>query len=248
VGVQTYRLDERGTRAEIADRSAVALPLVTVLYFMVLLYGMSIMTSVTEEKANRTAELLFSSVRPFELLGGKLLGVGAAALLQTTVWGLAALAVVALAPRAGGLGELARLGPGALTAFAFFLSAGFLLYGTLYLAMGAIAGSTEEAQHLNLPVTAFAALGFFLSIYVMDRPDTTLAIVLSLVPLFAPMLLFARLIVSGVPAWQMVVGVALLAAAIAANLGIAARIYRTAMLLHGRRPRVSELAAWLRRS
>jgi ABC-2 type transport system permease protein len=247
VAVQSHRVGAGRGDAPRADPTGLAEGFLFALYFMILLYGLSILTSVTEEKANRTVEVLFSSVRPFELVGGKLLGVGGAALLQYALWVVTGFLLLRLLPSSEVLAGLQNVSPALWAAFAFFFCAGFFLFGSLYLTLGALSSSTEEAQQTQLPVTGLALLSFLLGFYAMSRPESPLAAALSLLPPFTPMLLFARMVVSDVPAWQVALGVILLLGGVVGGVFAAARVFRTAMLLTGRRARLREVVSWLRR-
>jgi ABC-2 type transport system permease protein len=250
VSLRTERIRAGGEESvsSWSDRSAAAQGFVILLYVMILTYGISLKTAVTEEKANRNAELLFSSVSPFQLLGGKLLGVGAGALLQYLVWVASVLLVLKLARDPLATAALPSIPASLWIWFLFFFCTGFLLYGSFYLALGTLASTHEEAQHLQLPATVFVILAFFFSFYVMGRPESPVAAGLSLFPLFSPILLFARVAGSSVPLWQLALGISLLLGSIALMVLGAAKIYRTAMLLQGRRPGVREVLAWFRRA
>lgn len=244
VELRTLRVAE-GESAVWGAQATLAQALVIVLYVAIIVYGVSIKSAVTEEKATRTAELLFSSVRPFDLLAGKLLGTGLAALLQFAIWMGAGLLVLRIGSRVGLAAALEGSGPALWAAFLFFFTSGFFLYGSLYLMLGAVASSHEEAQQTQLPATLVVVVAFLLSFYVMTSPEGAAARWLSFFPLFSPILLFSRIALGVVPPWEMALGAGIVLISIVLAVGMAARVYRVAMLLPGRRPGLRRLLGWI---
>lgn len=222
-------------------------------YFMVAFYGVTVMRSVLEEKMNRISEVMVSSVRATDLLMGKILGVSAAAVLQVGIWMLLAAIATgggAYLPRMLGLPDeifasfTIELGP-ALLLLGFFLL-GFLLYSSVYAAMGAAMTTEQEAQATQMLVLVPLFVPLLFVAAITSDPNGTLATTLSLIPLCAPIAMPMRLAITPVPASQLALSLALLAVSVVAVAWIGGRIYRIGILSTGRKPTWGELAMWLR--
>jgi ABC-2 type transport system permease protein len=220
--------------------------MVMLLYMAVLLYGISVMRSVLEEKNSRVMEVLLSSATPTELMTGKLLGVGAVGLTQIAVWAVIAgvFAVPALAMQPD-LDQL-KVSPGVLAAFAAFFFLGYLLYSTIYAAIGAIATTEQEGQQLQFFVVTPLVLSVFMLNSVVQTPDAPVVAWLSMVPFFAPVVMYARIVIQTPPMWQIALSLFLLIATIAGNMVLCARIYRVGILMYGKRATLPEILKWLK--
>ncbi len=242
-----------------ASRAAgigVALAGAMILYFVILVYGIAVMRSVLEEKTSKVVEVVVSAIRPWHLMLGKLIGVGSVGLTQVAVWlgfllllGFLALpAVLAARPE---LLELQAVwdvlrGSGALFLFLGFFIGGYFLYASLYTAVGAMCSSEEEAQQAQMPVTILVVIPVILMTRMADNPETLSAVVLSLVPFFAPVLMFARAAMGAAPAWQIALSAVLIVATTIGVVWVAGRIYRVGILMQGKRPTLPELFRWIR--
>ncbi|MGA7968310.1 MAG: ABC transporter permease, partial [Terriglobales bacterium] len=220
--------------------------MVMLIYVAVLFYGISVMRSVLEEKNSRVMEVLLSSATSTELMIGKIFGVGAVGLTQIAVWVLmaGAFALPSLAMNMD-LGELA-VPPAVLVAFAAFFLLGFLLYSTLYAAIGAITTTEQEGQQLQFIIVIPLVLSVFMLSSVVRTPDAPLVAWLSMFPFFAPVLMYARIVLQTPPAWQIALSLILLIATIAGLLVLCARIYRVGVLIYGKRPNLPEILKWLK--
>jgi len=220
--------------------------MVMLLYMAVLLYGISVMRSVLEEKTSRILEVLLSSATSTELMAGKLLGVGAVGLTQILVWvviaGAFALPAMAMQPA---LSQF-QIPIGVLIAFAVFFLLGYLLYSTMYATVGAITTTEQEGQQLQFFIVIPLVLSVFMLAPVVRAPDAPAIVWLSMVPFFAPVLMYARIVVQTPPLWQIALSVALLIATIAGILVLCARIYRVGILIYGKRPNLPEILKWLK--
>jgi ABC-2 type transport system permease protein len=232
-----------------------------VLYFALLVYGAMVLRSVLEEKTGRIVEVILSSVRPWELMLGKILGVGAVGLTQLLIWsvfaaGLLGLGAAALLPTLRGSGVveevlLARMpeflpGPGVVVFFLLCFFLGYFIYASVFAAVGAMCSTEEEAQQLQLPVVMVVLVPFLFLLPVLEDPGSSLAVTLSLIPLFSPILMFARLSIEPVPAWQLGASVVGMGVTLALVAWAAGRIYRTGILMQGKRPTLPELWRWIR--
>ena len=229
-----------------------------VLYMVILLYAVSVMRSVLEEKTSRIVEVILSSVRPWELMLGKILGVGAVGLTQLSVWaGVAAVAalmgvpaLLAARPELAQLSELRSVLPGLgfLGYFLIFFLGGYFIYSALYAAVGAMCNSDEEAQQAQFPLMFLIIVPIFALVGVIESPNAPLSVALSLFPFFSPFLMFARAAGGAAPLWQVALSVVLMAATVVGVAWVAGRIYRVGILMTGKRPTRPELWRWLRQT
>ncbi|MEZ4424245.1 MAG: ABC transporter permease [Gemmatimonadota bacterium] len=227
------------------------------LYFALLLYGVFVMQAVLEEKTSRMAEIVVSAVRPWQLMLGKIVGVGLVGLTQIAVWVLLVVLagtfglpmLVATRPELATFFEPGSLAPAALTVvwFTVFFVLGYLLYSGLYAAVGAMCSTEEETRQLQLPVTMMLVIPFVMMIPALEGAgDTPLLAGMSLFPLFTPLLMFARAASGTAPFWQIGLSIVLTVLAIVGVAWIAGRIYRVGILMQGKRPTLPELWRWVR--
>jgi ABC-2 type transport system permease protein len=220
--------------------------MVMLLYMAVLLYGISVMRSVLEEKNSRILEVLLSSATSTQLMTGKLLGVGAVGLTQILVWvvmaGVFALPAMAMQPAFSDL----QIPLGVLVAFAVFFFLGYFLYSTIYATIGAITTTEQEGQQLQFFVVIPLVLSVFMLAPVVRSPDAPMMVWMSMIPFFAPVLMYARIVVQTPPLWQIALSLSLLIATIAGLLVLCARIYRIGILIYGKRPNLPEILKWLK--
>lgn len=230
------------------------------IYIVVIMYGQSIMTSVQEEKRDRIVELIVSSVRARDLLVGKVLGIGAAGVLQMVIWVAAAgllLTQGALIAGAMGASEstLESLSSGGIlpsvplsvgVSFVLYFAGGFLLFATLFAVVGAIVTNAQEAQQFVFPVLMPFILGLFIAMTAAENPNSTVAVIGGLVPFTSPMVMPVRASVAGVPMWELLTSLVLLYAAAAGMIWLAAKIYRVAIFATGQKPTGRELLRWMR--
>ncbi len=217
---------------------------VLALFITLLTYGVMVMRSVMEEKGSRVIEVLLCSTTAGELMGGKILGVGAVGLTQVTIWGVLGFAI-------GGRQASAALGgvnPEIALAlyFGLFYLLGYLLYSAMFAAVGASFNSTDEAQQWNFVIVSPLILASTLMTPVATAPNSALAVAGSLFPFCAPVLMYLRIVVQRPPVWQIALCVAILIATTWTALVICARIYRVGILMYGKRPTVREVMKWLR--
>jgi ABC-2 type transport system permease protein len=220
--------------------------MVMLLYMAVIFYGVSVMRAVLEEKNSRVMEVLLSSATSTELMAGKLIGVGAVGLTQIGIWITMAsiYALPALAASASA-GEI-HIAPLTLAAFALFFLLGYLLYSSVYAAVGAVITSEQEGQQLQFIILLPLILAVFMMGPVMRAPDSPVAMWTSMVPFFSPILMYVRIAIQPPPAWQIALSLLLLVATIAGILVLCARIYRIGILMYGKRPTLPEIMKWLK--
>ncbi len=247
VKVQAVRI-ERGREAKGSGtaRFLEIFVMVMLLYMAVLFYGISVMRSVLEEKTSRIIEVLLSSASSTELMAGKLLGVGAVGLTQIAVWavmaGVVALPALATQPN---LSEL-EISPWVMAAFALYFLLGYLLYSTMYATIGAITTTEQEGQQLQFLIVIPLVLSVFMLMPVIRTPDSAAVVWMSLIPFFAPILMYARIVVQTPPLWQILLSLVLLIGTVAGLLVLCARIYRVGVLIYGKRATLPEILKWLK--
>jgi ABC-2 type transport system permease protein len=227
-----------------------------VLYLSILIYGQQTMTSVIEEKTSRIMEVLTSSLTPFQMLLGKVLGVGMAGLAQMAIWGgtvfllgsqrahLAAL--FGMSADAVQNFPIPSMAPGLLVVFLLYFALGFLLYGALYAAIGAMCNTIQETQQYAIFVTMFILVGFFAVFSLIKDPTGQLGVTMSYIPFFAPFTMPVRWSLTSVPPLELALSLALMVATLLACVWLAARIYRTGILMYGKKPSWRELLRWIR--
>lgn len=226
------------------------------LYMVLLLYSVAVMRSTLEEKTSRVVEVIISAMKPWHLMLGKILGVGAVGLTQMGVWVASGIvlatlglpALLAARPELAALENLKEVLPGVGFLFLFlgFFVFGFFMFSGLYAAVGAMCNTDEEAQQAQTPVMLLLIVPIVVVIGVIDDPTSNLAVGLSLVPFFSPILMFARAAGGGAPGWQVGLSFVLMGLTTVAIAWVAGRIYKVGILMAGKRPTLPELWRWVR--
>jgi ABC-2 type transport system permease protein len=217
------------------------------LFTTVLVYGITVMRSVLEEKNSRVMEVLLSALTPKELMTGKIIGVAAVGLTQIAIW--AALAGVLGGPTVIAVGQVFKgvsIPPAALIFFGVFFLLGYLLYSSMYAALGALVSTDQEGQQLQIVVMGPLLFAYLMMFGVLRQPNSVLSFWLSLVPFFAPLLMYMRIMVQPPPAWQIGLSIVLMMATIYGMVSLCARIYRIGILMYGKRPTLPEIWKWLK--
>jgi len=247
VKVDSVRIERgREVRSNGTGRFLEIIVMVMLIYMAVLFYGISVMRSVLEEKNSRIMEVLLSSASSTELMTGKLLGVGAVGLTQIAVWTLMAgvVALPSLAAQAS-FGEL-QISPAVMIAFVLFFLLGYLLYSTMYATIGAITTTEQEGQQVQFIIVIPLVLSVFMLMPVLRAPDSAAVVWMSLIPFFAPIVMFARIVVETPPLWQITLSLLLLIGTVAGLTLLCARIYRIGVLIYGKRATLPEILKWLK--
>jgi len=206
-----------------------------------------VLQSLGEEKENRLMEILLSTVSSKQLLTGKLLGRGAAGLLQVLFWAVSMPFLLRLGSATiGGMLSSVQVTPGLLVLGVVYFILGYLLFAVVALAIAAICSTVREAQGIAPLFTLTAVAPFWFISLLMFFPNSPIWVVLSLVPFTAPVLVMLRLGISGVPTWQLIASMAILIASVLGGLWIAAKLLRIYLLMYGKRPRLREIVRALR--
>jgi ABC-2 type transport system permease protein len=223
-----------------------------IMYLTILMYGQMILGAVIAEKETRISEILFSSVRPFILMMGKLVGVSLVALTQLAIWGLAFLAFAAF-----GVSLLAAKGvplhiPNVpvinFVYFGLFFLLGYFIYSTIYALIGSMVTTAQEGGQLSMPVVLLPLIGFYLFLPVSRSPDSSLAFWVSMFPFFSPMTMLTRIVTQTPPFWQIALSLAIGFSTVGLLTWLAARIYRVGMLMAGKKATVREVMRWVRQA
>ena len=216
------------------------------LYMVIVIFGVMVMRGVMEEKSSRMVELLLSSVKPVEMMIGKIVGIGLASLTQVAVW----MATAALVSFYGGamMGGDApfTIEPSTVAYFAVFFILGYFLYATLYAVVGSVCSSEQDAQQMQILVGVPLVVPVLVTMFVMRHPESSASVALSLIPFFSPVLMFVRINVLMPPAVEILGSILILVATIGAVTWAAARIYRVGILMYGKRATLAEIIHWLR--
>ena len=218
------------------------------MYLVVMLYGMNVARSIIEEKTSRIFEVLLATIRPEELLAGKILGVGSVGLTQVFLWLAAAVILVGTSLLASAADLHISFSAAQIVFFLVYFILGFLLYASVAAALGAIANSEQELQPLNMLLVLPLAASMFALGVVIENPSGLLSIILSLIPFCTPLLMYLRISIAMPPAWQIALSLVLMLVAISLVLWVASRIYRVGILMYGKRPSLPEILRWLKYS
>jgi len=256
VRIDTKKIAGGKTTGETAAQSfSLAYFMGIILYTAILLYGINVMSSVLEEKTTRIVEVLVSSLRPFQLMLGKVLGVGAVSILQFLIWGVSARVLFAHRPgflTGGDVGEADQIfqvphvsGATAAVFITYFLG-GFFLYSAMFAAVGAISSSEQEARQAQQPISWLLVLSFVSMFGMLSDPASAFAVTLSLVPFSSPIAMPVRWAAGNLPTYELALSLGILGVSIVAVTWIAARIYRVGILMTGKRPNLRELVRWVR--
>ena len=221
---------------------------VMILYVTLLLYGIAVMRGILEEKSTRVMEVLLGSLSPQELMTGKILGIGLVGLTQVGIYVLTAVTLPLLVPSGGGAmaSVLEALNPIRMVWFLVFFVLGYFMYTSLFAAVGAVCNSEQEAQNLQSPVIMCLVIPMVATFFFVSQPDSTVARVVSLIPLFTPMVMVMRINPLPPPLWEILLSIALTLGFTWLLFRGVAKIFRIGILMYGKRPTVPEILRWAR--
>ncbi|HJP90802.1 MAG TPA: ABC transporter permease [Pyrinomonadaceae bacterium] len=223
-----------------------------VMYLAILMYGQIVLGAVIEEKETRIAEILFSSVRPFALMMGKLVGVSLVALTQLAIWGLAFSAFAlygAAALTANGLpARIPRVPFSYYIYFGLFFLLGYFIYATVYALVGSMVTTAQEGGQLAMPIILILVVSFYLFLPVSRSPDSSFSFWVSMLPFSAPVAMLVRIVTQTPPVWQIALSLFIGVCTVFAIMWVASRIYRVGMLMYGKRASIPEAWRWARQA
>lgn len=222
------------------------------LFFTLVQYGMYNLRGVIEEKANRIVEIIISSVRPTELMLGKIVGIGLVGLTQYAIWGVLAMNLALLSgTHLGSMmpgGMIPAIPLSVILYFALYFLLGYFFYASVYTALGAPFNTEQEAQQLAMFPTWIMAIPMVFYMVIVNNPNSTFSTVLSFIPPMTPVVMFMRVTLIPVPAWQILCSVILMLSSIVAMAWLAGKIYRVGILMYGKKPTIREIFRWMRHS
>lgn len=263
----TIDTKEGGKRSVAAVAYGVSFACGILIYMMMIIYGTQVMRGVTEEKTSRIAEVIVSSVKPFQLMMGKIIGIGAVGLTQFAIWIILMfflqMAIPLIFPEvmqqvnntatAGGNDSMVSILVQGLSSlpllkiaslFLFYFLAGYLTYASLFAAVGSVVSEDQqEAQQLIFPILMPIILGFVIMTNAINNPHSNMAIFGSLFPLTSPIVMMGR-ITYDIPIWQLLVSMLLLVGCFMFFTWVTAKIYRTGILMYGKKPSWKEMIKW----
>ena len=269
INITTKIISEDGNTSNSQAEASMGIGFISgiLIYMFIFMYGTMVMRGVIEEKTSRIVEVIISSVKPFQLMMGKILGVSLVGLTQFILWILLTIIISTIAELAFLdvnvmatemnssdqsviLAQVAELTGGInllqiFLAFIFYFLAGYLMYSALFAAVGSAVDAEADTQQFVLPITIPLILSFVLITPIMENPDGTLAFWMSIIPFTSPVIMMVRL-PFGVASWEILLSMGVLVSTFIATSWLAGRIYRTGILMYGKKASYKELWKWLR--
>jgi ABC-2 type transport system permease protein len=250
ITLDTKSVDKTGEVKESkSNLIVVGFALAFLLYVAISSYGTAIMGAVLEEKETKIAEILFSSAKPFELMMGKLVGVGLAGLTQVAIWIFSALVLLTYGVLLSGMGRMAEslpeISPIFVGYFFLFFILGFFLLSTLFALIGSIVTTQQEGGQFTVPPILILAVGIYSVDPIVRDPNSTFSTIVSMVPFVSPIAMPVRILTEAPPFWQIGLSILLNLLTIAALVWVAARVYRIGMLMYGKRATIPEVWRWI---
>jgi hypothetical protein len=295
VSVQTIKIDDTGKTTETSTGIAMAVAYIGgfLMYMLVFMFGAQVMRGVIEEKTSRVVEVIVSSVKPVQLMMGKIIGIALVGLTQFFIWIILTGTIVGVVkttilgktnvtqvtqmiPQSVMSGDQTQVADAAsqantavqvnpqlaefskmfdnamnqdwlliISSFIFYFITGYLLYASIFAAIGSAVDNETETQQFMLPVTIPIILGLFVAMGTMQNPESSISFWFSMIPLTSPIVMMAR-IPFGVPYWQIAVSMVIMIITFLAFVWMAAKIYRTGILMYGKKSSWKEIWKWLR--
>jgi ABC-2 type transport system permease protein len=248
VSIFTRKVTDEGETEDSGQSFAIGFVMLLFIYMTTLMYGISMMRGVIEEKQSRIVEVVISSVKPFQMMMGKLIGVGAVGLTQYLIWvfSAATLASVGIKAFGGSKLQIPAIPASMLICFVVYFLLGYFLYATLYAMVGSMCSSEDDSQQLSMPVTMLLVIPMMVFWVVIRDPNGSAAIAMSMIPFFAPTLMMMRIAVISPPLWQVLLSMFLMLLTIVAIVWVASKIYRVCILMYGKRPSLADIGRFLR--
>lgn len=246
---------EDGTEVDhVAQTQAMVLAyfLLFMIYMALIMYGNMVASGVAEEKSSRIMEVMVSTVKPVELMFGKIIGVGALGLVQFVIWISTGL-LMAFMGRTGLMGvmfgmtePLRALPLDSILWFGLFFVLGYFFYASIFAAAGALVSRVEEVSQVVSLLMMFIVVGFFAAYISFLNPNSSFAVTASLIPFTAPMVMFARIVLADPPLLQVAVSVVIMLGSIIIGTWVSSKIYRLGILLYGKRPSIRQVVQLLK--
>jgi len=288
IHVQTIKISDDGTEKETSTGLAMGIAYIggLLIYMLTFIFGAQVMRGVIEEKTSRVVEVIISSVRPFQLMMGKILGIGLVGLTQFVLWIIITALIITAAQsfllpddidqttqaitenimssapveqtqvpviQTQEVNEIQQIFNSLhninwgliLTSFLFYFMGGFFLYASLFAAVGSAVDNETDTQQFMMPITIPLILGLFVAMGAFQNPESSVAFWFSFIPLTSPIVMMARL-PFGVPYWELILSMTILVLTFLGTTWLAAKIYRTGILMYGKKTTYKELWKWLK--
>ena len=248
--MRTIRVSSTGEAQEGIANLAASFVIFIFTFFGMFGYGSQVMGGIIEEKYTRIIEVMASSAKPFEMMMGKLVGIGLVGLTQYLIWGIAAVPILFVSQSilANQGITLNSIPIGSWVCFIIYFLLGYFLFASLYVIGGALVTDIESGNIVTRFMPIISMVPFFTLPAVLQNPNGSLALTLSMIPLFTAGTMVLRITVSSPPLWQILLSMLLMVAAIGGVIWIAAKIYRLGILIYGKKPSAREIFRWLRYS
>jgi len=252
VGLQAVKIGATGEERDSGGSFVLVFAVGFVMYLAILMYGQVVLGAVIEEKETRIAEILFSSVKPFALMMGKLVGVSLVALTQLAIWGLAfsafALYGVNFLASRGMHASIPSIPFSHYIYFALFFLLGYFIYATIYALVGSMVTTAQEGGQLAMPIILILVVSFYLFLPVSRSPDSSFSFWVSMLPFSAPVAMLVRIVTQTPPFWQIALSLTIGFSSVLVIMWIASRVYRVGMLMYGKRASIPEALRWARQA
>ena len=252
VTLVSTKINDRGEEKVSGSGFTLVFSFGLLIYVAVLLYGQTVLGAVIEEKETRIAEILFSSMRSFGLMMGKLVGVSLVALTQLSIWAIAFTVLagfgVSMAAAKGVPTTVPHVPPMVLVYFLLFFLLGYFIYATIYALIGSMVTTVQEGGQLAIPVVLMLVAGFYFIFPIIRSPNSRLAFWASMFPFLAPITMMVRITTETPPAWQIILSLTIGFATVVGLVWLASRIYRVGMLMYGKRASIPEVWRWVKQA
>jgi ABC-2 type transport system permease protein len=252
VELQSVKIGAEGQEPDSGGSFALVFGIGFVMYLAILMYGQIVLGAVIEEKETRIAEILFSSVKPFALMMGKLVGVSLVALTQLAIWALAfsafALYGVGLLASQGMRASIPGIPFSHFIYFGLFFLLGYFIYATIYALVGSMVTTAQEGGQLAMPIILILVISFYLFWPVSRSPDSPFSFWVSMIPFSAPVAMLVRIVTQTPPFWQIALSLVIGFSSVLLIMWVASRIYRVGMLMYGKRASIPEAIRWARQA
>ena len=260
IEIMSVIIDEQGDESKGSSEMSSAIGFITafLIYLFIFMYGSMVMRGVIEEKTSRIVEVIISSVRPFQLMMGKIVGVALVGLTQFVLWILLTYSIASLFEVVfmnsnnqseiitGILSSVGQINLSSIVvSFLFYFIGGYLLYSSLFAAIGSAVDTESDTQQFVLPITIPLILSLVMIEPIMNNPDGTLAIWLSIIPFSSPIIMMVRLPFGGVENWEIIISATVLICTFLSTTYIASKIYRVGILMYGKKSSFKELIKWI---
>jgi ABC-2 type transport system permease protein len=255
LNIKTIRLDEQGTEKESHTDALMGLAMIcgVMIFFIILMFGIQIMRGVIEEKSSRIVEIIISSIKPMQLMLGKIIGVAMVVITQILIW-IIVLGIVIFVAQSQFTDIIDQLKSYVqsvsfiqmLVCFIIYLILGYLLYASMFAIVGSAVDNESDTQQLQTITSAPLMIGYLTMIIVSTQPDNPLAFWGSMIPFTSPMVMLARIPFGDVPLWEIILSLGILVATFILFTWIAARVYRVGILMYGKKASFKELIKWMK--